>query len=222
MKFLKLILVFFYISVQFGCIDNDIEPSLEEELIDRVNYKAIYQAYDTPSIEDDWSLDYVFDGIIGNQGYYSIVDISEYTPIPEYKDWAYNGVDVAVTMFTLDLGKISQLTRFKFWQRDHFFYRHGNTKMFDLWGATELNEDSSLTWWTLLLENEEVIKPSGTLFYNENTAADIEAAEAGHEFLISQNMPKVRYIKFVQKLAWNNSTALLHMSEIEFYRYKEE
>jgi len=172
----------------------------------------------------NWDVDKLFDGVIGNQGYHSLVQSSsdiEIEELPEYENWSYAGIDISVKMFTIDLGKLSQLTRFKFWQREPYIYSHGNTKLFDLWGTENLKAEGTLEGWTLLLENKELIRPSGNSITQEIKEEDIEAAEAGHEFKISDDMPKVRYIRFVQKLSWVENS-ICHMSEIEFYRYKEE
>lgn len=222
MKNLKLIILPLSIFTFCSCEKENTQAPLVEELLDKTNCQNITQIHDTPAVSD-WTTCNLYDGIVGDQGYYGETDfVDPYGELLEYTDWSYNGIDITVNMFTIDLGEEVQLSRFKLWQRTSIYlYRHFNTKIFDLWGGNQLNLDGSLDNWSVLLENAEVVKPSGTLLNSENTLEDIEAAEAGHEFIIPQNVTKVRYIRFVQKLAWNNSNAGLHMSELEFYAYKE-
>lgn len=201
---------------QCGQINATVTP-LFEELVDRAFYQAIVQTHDSPT-EYGWTLDRVYNGVIGNEGFHTSPSYSDPDgELPEYADWSYDGIDIGVHMFTLDLGKLTKLSRFKFWQRVNYYYRHGNTKIFDLWGATDLNDDGTLNGWTLLLENAEVIKPSGTLTSAENTDEDNEFAAAGHDFIIPNSAPPVRYIRFAQKLSWNYTSAMINMTEIEFY-----
>lgn len=199
-----------------GQIKATITP-LYIELFDRVNYQAVYQTHDTPS-DYGWILPRVYDGTKGDNGYHSPPNWKDPDGVlPEYIDWSYNGVPITPAMITLDIGSISQVYRFKFWPRlGNYMYRHGNPWLFDLWGSDHLNADGSFDGWTLLLEDAMVIKPSGQPD-NDNTAEDIEAAEAGFNFDISPDMPKVRYIRFVQKVAQNRTNSLLHISEMEFY-----
>lgn len=188
------------------------------ELFDRANYQAVYQKHDTPS-DYGWILPHVYDGVIsGNNGYHSTPGwIDPDGPLPEYEDWSYNGIDLYPSIITIDLGELSQVYRFKYWPRlGNYMWRHGNPHLFDLWGTDKLNPDGSLDGWTLLLENAGPVKPSGQPG-NDNTTEDIEAAEAGFNFEISPDMPKVRYIRFVQKVNQDRTSTLLHISEMEFY-----
>lgn len=188
------------------------------QLFPRENYQAVYQKHDTPS-DYGWILPRTIDGIVGNQGFHSPPGWTDPDgELPEYANWSYNGIDLYPAMITWDIGELVQLYRFKYWPRlSNWMWRHGNPKIFDLWGTDELNPDGTLEGWTLLLENAGPVKPSGTLTNAENTQEDIEAAEAGFNFEISPDMPKVRYIRFVQKLAQNGTNTLFHISEVEFY-----
>ncbi|WP_165730809.1 DUF5000 domain-containing lipoprotein [Polaribacter sp. 20A6] len=188
------------------------------ELFDRANFQAVYQPHDTETAYG-WLLPHLFDGVMsGNNGFHTGSGwTSPDGELPEYENWSYNGIDLEVTMFTIDLGALSQVYRFKYWPRlGNFMWRHGNPHLFDLWGGETLNEDGSLDGWTLLLEDASPVKPSGRPG-NDNTTEDIEAAEAGFNFEISPEAPKVRYIRFVQKVNQDRKSTLLHLSEIEFY-----
>lgn len=224
MKNFKLIVLLLCIVTIYSCEKDEPEEEipLVEELLDRTNYLGIEQPHDTDAAWV-WTLQKVYDGIIGDQGFHTYPDWNDPDgALPEYENWSYNGIDINVHMFTIDIGEIRQLSRFKFWQRENYFYRHVNPKIFDLWGSEELNADGTFEGWTLLLENAEVIKPSGTLLFEENTEEDIEAAMLGHDFVIPIEAPKVRYIRFVNKYSWNYADAAINITELEFYGYKEQ
>lgn len=186
-------------------------------LFDRLNYQAVYQIHDTPSAYG-WVLPRSIDGTVGNQGYHSPPGwVDPDGELPEYANWSYDGIDLYPSIITWDIGELVQLYRFKYWPRQqNYLWRHGNPHLFDLWGTDELNADGSLDGWSLLLENVGPIKPSGQPG-NDNTTEDIEAAQAGFNFEISPDFPKVRYIRFAQKVAQNRVNTLFHISEVEFY-----
>ena len=123
-------------------------------------------------------------------------------------------------MFTLDLGIVAKLSRFKFWQRQRspWIWANGNPRVFDLWGAIEVPKDNGASMevgWVKLFEDEEVIKPSGEPI-GTNTAEDIALARKGHEFSLPLDAPPVRYIRFVQKSNWLGSQ-FVHISEMSFW-----
>ncbi len=123
-------------------------------------------------------------------------------------------------MFTLDLGVVAKLSRFRFWQRpgQRWMWANGNTRFFDLWGAVEIPKDNGASMeigWVKLIDHEEVIKPSGEPL-GTNTAEDIAVVQAGHEFSLPLDAPPVRYIRFVQKSNWLGSK-FVHISEMRFW-----
>ncbi|MCB4807957.1 DUF4959 domain-containing protein [Tamlana sp. 62-3] len=200
-----------------GYIRETLTP-LYIQLFDRANYQAVYQTHDTPDAYG-WILPNTFDGVIsGGNGFHSPPGwVDPDGELPEYADWSYDGIDLYPSIVTWDIGELVQLYRFKYWPRlGNYMWRHGNPHLFDLWGSDKLNADGSLDGWTLLLENAGPVKPSGQPG-NDNTTEDEEAATAGFNFEISPDMPKVRYIRFVQKLAQNRTNTLFHISEVEFY-----
>jgi hypothetical protein len=113
--------------------------------------------------------------------------------------------------FTLDLGKLSKVSRFITWQRGDGgrYYRAGNTKTFEVYtytGNPVDNENPSGDWsqWQLIA-NCEVIKPSnssGTTVTDEDELAAIN----GHEFSIPLSLPPVRYLRFKVLIVWGNWT----------------
>ncbi|MCB4799654.1 DUF4959 domain-containing protein [Neotamlana laminarinivorans] len=188
------------------------------QLFDRANYQAVYQKHDTPDAYG-WILPNLYNGSSGGNGFHTPPGwVDPDGELPEYADWSYDGIDMYPTMFTIDIGELVQLYRFKYWPRlSNYMWRHGNPHLFDLWGTDELNADGTFDGWTLLLENVGPVKPSGTLSNDDNTTEDEEAATAGFNFEISPDMPKVRYIRFVQKVNQDRKSTLLHLTEVEFY-----
>jgi hypothetical protein len=190
------------------------------EIFDRSKFQSIFQPFDQPNAYTGWELNKLFDGSTGNNGFHTVA-ISESTDtdpvLPYYEGHEIDGAGYRVPLFTIDLGDVYQVYRFRYWPRVSYEWRHGNPKEFDLWGSDTLNADGSLDGWTLLLDKVGPVKPSGTECDNGSTTEeDLAYANAGLSFDISPDMPKVRYIRFAQRLAQNCSTTLLHLSEVEF------
>ncbi|MDN3666743.1 DUF4959 domain-containing protein [Algibacter miyuki] len=186
---------------------------LFEELMERTNYQAITQLHDTPDAYG-WVLGRIIDGSIGkNNGFHSGPGWEDPAgELPQY-------IGQNVHMFTIDLGVTVKLSRIKWFDRTSYEFRHGNPRIYDIWGGNTLNEDGSLDGWTLLTENGEVIKPSGDPGYGVKTAADVEASSKGWDAVATSAAPPVRFIRFVNKQNWLGST-FLHMSELEAYGQK--
>ena len=126
-------------------------------------------------------------------------------------------------MFTMDLGVLAKLSRFKFWQRQgEWIYTHGNPRYFEVWGIDELPADNgaSLEGWTRLIENGEVIKPSGGAI-GSNSAEDVAKAASGEEFEFPIEAPPVRYIRFVNIESWSTGK-FMHFMEINFWGHLAE
>ena len=126
-------------------------------------------------------------------------------------------------IFTLDLGVLAKLSRFKFWQRQgSWVFTHGNPKHFDVWGIDVLPEDNgaSLEGWTKMIENGEVVKPSGGPL-GTNSAEDVAQAASGEEFEFPIEAPAVRYIRFVNLESWSTGK-FMHFMEINFWGQIEE
>jgi hypothetical protein len=68
--------------------------------------------------------------------------------------------------------------------------------------------------WTRLAECE-IIKPSGSPM-GTNTPEDLAAHNAGFEFEMPQDVPKVRYIRFEVRETWGR-TAAIHLAEISVF-----
>lgn len=196
------------------------ETPLYIEVFDRSNFQGILQPYDQTSAYSGWEINQLYNGTIGNNGFHTIAISSASDPdpvLPYYEGHEVNGAGYRVPLFTIDLGDLYQLYRFRYWPRQNYEWRHGNPKVFDLWGSDKLNADGSLDGWTLLLDKATVVKPSGTECDNNSTTEeDVAYANAGLSFDIDPNMPKVRYVRFAQREAQNCISTLLHISEVEF------
>lgn len=123
-------------------------------------------------------------------------------------------------MITFDLGTMAKLSRFKWWLRTDCCgtpYGHGDPKRFEMWGINELPADNgdSLEGWVKLVENGEVVKPSG-LPLGQHSAEDDQKALDGEEFEFDLNAPPVRYIRFVN-LENHTGGKWFHVTEFEFY-----
>ncbi|MDN5202228.1 DUF5000 domain-containing lipoprotein [Fulvivirgaceae bacterium BMA10] len=126
-------------------------------------------------------------------------------------------------MFTMDLGVTAKLSRFKFWQRQGgWIFTHGNPRHFEVWGIDEIPADNgaSLEGWTRLVENGEVLKPSGGPL-GSNSAEDVAQAAEGEEFEFPIDAPPVRYIRFVNLESWSTGK-FMHIMELNFWGQLEE
>lgn len=113
--------------------------------------------------------------------------------------------------FTFDMGRTSNLSRFRIWPRtDAGAFSGHSPRYFEIWGTTSLkNQDDESYWksdawkadWTLLGDHE-IIKPE--------TDAERKAAWAGGwEYPVSEDAGEVRYIRLVIKQEnWQKSNCV--------------
>ena len=183
-----------------------LEP-LFEELLDKNNFSFIQLPHDTPSAWG-WVGPRMMDFNIGS-GYHTAQGWADPDPLPTYGD---KGPHIC----TFDLGVTAKLSRWKFWQRQgSWIFKHGNPRIFDVWGAKELNASGTFDGWVKLIENGEVIKPSG-LPIGTNTNDDKEQAAAGEEFSFPLDAEAVRYIRFVSLESWSGAR-FMHIMEVDFW-----
>lgn len=128
---------------------------------------------------------------------------------------------------TFDMGvaaRLSRLTLFN-WGMDNqgtvnagdrLFYAGEHMRRFEIWGSTAPDPDGSLDSWTLLATFENV-KPS-QLPYGQQSLEDFNAAVAGFDFIfpVTQNIPKVRYVRIRNLESWDGSTKF-GIEEIDLY-----
>ena len=138
--------------------------------------------------------------------------------------------------FTIDWGHKVQLTRYKLWQRGGTWpYMHHNPKVWSLYGRDEdptliykTHYENDIEYWSQGFKADtqnwqylmkcRTEKPSG--FDNlVITPEDLEYANAGHEYIFDENLPPVRYIRFVIDETWAGGVhpTLLHIGELTFY-----
>ena len=181
---------------------------LEEVLFDIYDFNDIYLDGDETDAFG-WVKTNMWDGSIEGSGFHTPTT----TPgalIPPYTE-SYH-------MFTVDLGVTGKLSRFKFWQRaGPFLFRHGNPKRFELWGIDEIPADNGASFdgWTRLIENGEVIKPSGGPD-GSNSPEDVAQGAAGEEYEFPLEAPPVRYIRFVNIETWGGAK-FLNLMELNFW-----
>lgn len=139
--------------------------------------------------------------------------------MPFLWDDKYNPPGFATTpgvplWFTFDTGVSSTPSRIRTWQANDRLYSGESVRKFEVWGSNDPNPDGSWSSWTKLLTAESV-KPSG-LPLGENTAADIDYAKAGEEFVFPAGLPKVRYIRLKLLENWGGA-GFMTMEEITLW-----
>lgn len=109
----------------------------------------------------------------------------------------FKATDAMPKRFQFDLGTTAKLSRFRIWgvHADGREYSSANLKEFEVWGSNAPNPNGSYDGWTLI-DEYEVIRPSGLSPGDELTADDIAMAAAGFEFIIPDDAPAFRYIRF--------------------------
>lgn len=184
----------------------ELNPLFEEKL-NKDDFTFMKLPHDAP---DAWSWvgPNLFNYNIGGSGFHTPQGWTDPDPLPEYEN--------NIHMFTMDLGVTAKLSRFKFWQRQGtWIFRHGNPQYFEVWGATELNSSGSFDGWTKLIENGEVVKPSG-LPPGQYSNDDAAQAAAGEEYPFPLDSEPVRYIRFVCENSFSGGQ-FIHIMEVDFW-----
>ncbi|MDR2037545.1 MAG: DUF4959 domain-containing protein [Bacteroidales bacterium] len=121
--------------------------------------------------------------------------------------------------FTIDLGVTAQLSRFRMWGRNDYYFRLHNPRDFYIMGSNSLavaqNAASADSEWIHLLDCESY-RPSGLDSSQEATEEDYSYAAAGEEFEFPEDAPAVRYIRFRVRETWGGSNGL-HVAELRFW-----
>jgi hypothetical protein len=141
--------------------------------------------------------------------------------------------------FTIDLGRLVKLGRYKLWYREGTAYSHHNPRKWRLYATADprpsqdahssddaeywnkdangippgkFATDTELGWYKV--GDFEVEKPS----LNGGSAQDdSDAMLAGFEFEVSPDLPPIRYIRFELVITWGGSTDNVHISELGFW-----
>ena len=190
----------------------DILP-FEEFVLDRTLTNKIELPQDEPTAFG-FVLENLFDNNLGT-GFHTAQGAPG-AVIPPYAE-AYH-------MFTMDLGQVAKLSRLKFWLRNGCCgtpFGHGDTRFYEIWGIDEIPADNGATFtgWTKLVENGEVIKPSGAPL-GSHSAEDIALAVEGVEVELPLEAPPVRYIRFVNFENWSG-TDFVHIMEFQYFGQPE-
>jgi hypothetical protein len=185
---------------------------LEETKLDIQKFRELFLPGDEPGGISGWVMPLLWNGSIDEPGFHTNHTAGG-TLVPPYTDTYH--------IFTMDLGVTAKLSRFKFWQRQQNtldgLYSHGNPKIFDVWGAAELptHGEASFEGWTKLIEDGEVIKPSGGIV-GSNSPEDVASAASGEEFDLPIEAAPIRYFRFVNKRNWAG-TKFMFLVEINFW-----
>lgn len=181
-----------------------------ERELDKSKFKEVILNGDIAMNAWSTSMSLIWDGKYGydEEGSYSQADDTKGNIVPD-------------ASFTFDLGVLTELTRFKLWQRSKnpweiFIYNSANCKKWEVWGCDhEPSVDYDDTEWTKLMDCE-IIKPSG-LSLGQVNDEDIAVANEGHEFIFPEGLPPVRYIRFTIKETWNGTLTTFFVQEVSFH-----
>lgn len=119
--------------------------------------------------------------------------------------------------FTFDLGVTAKLSRLVLFKRlsNAYLYNSGAVKRWTLYGSNNPNPDGSFDESWIFLMDCNSYKPSG-LPPGENTNEDLEYARAGEEFTFPEDVPAVRYLRWVTHANWGNVTHV-NITEIDLF-----
>lgn len=164
-----------------------------------------------------WVLPNMWDGTISaGNGFHTDQIFAGHSGIGDYTE--------KVQMFTIDLGIEVNISRIKLWPRQGtWIFSHGNPRYFEIWGIDKIPEGydgTNFDGWAKIVEDGEVIKPSGSPI-GVNSAEDVAAAAEGHEFNCQSPNAKVRFVRFVNFKNWSGST-FIHISEMKLWGTKVE
>lgn len=169
-----------------------------EFLLDKTKFKALFYPGDSPSAYG-WVLSRVFDDKM-NTGYHT----DEVGTLPK--------------SFTIDLGVVAKISRYKMWQRSGSYYdfAHGNPKRWTLWGTPNTpSPDGSYTGWFKIGNFVSPDKPSGSPL-GTVTSADVAFNKAGFDFNVVAGTPAIRYIRMQVFETWGNGN-FAHVMELSFW-----
>lgn len=176
---------------------NQIKP---EFLLDKAKFKR-WNTPDFPYTEynagQGYNIEKLWDEVYTGYGYIYL----ETQPLPR--------------SFTFDLGQTAVVDKIRLspnWQSQ--LYKNGNIKKAEIWGSATPEVSTDFSTWTYL-GSLESIKPSG-LPLGQATDEDLAYAKAGENFELADDLPPVRYIRFVVQDTWSGSISM-HISELTFW-----
>lgn len=122
---------------------------------------------------------------------------------------------------TIDFGVAAKLSRFRFWQREDFYFNLSGPKIIEIWGTDDpdVAYADACGWddWQFLGAFESW-KPSGPdpVPTNQLTSEDLARAQAGEEFEFELDIPSVRFVRFYSKKAWGGGVNM-QMVELRWW-----
>ncbi len=186
---------------------------IKEVKLDINKFKKISPAIPNDSpVAFGWVIENMWNNNNGGSGYHSAQDEPGGGSLMEPYNEPY-------PVISFDLGVTAYISRFKFWQRTGtWMYTHGNPRLFEVWGIDKIPagyDGKSLTGWTRLVVDGEVIKPSGAPL-GQNSAEDVASATSGEEFECADPGKPIRYIRFVNQKNWSGAK-FMHIMEVNFW-----
>lgn len=203
-------------------------PLFEEEIPKeggKGNMKRYWLPFDNPTNISwtDFEFWNMFDGITeGNNMFHT-----NYSP------------PMSPVYFTIDLGHLVKLGRYKLWYRSNTGWGNHNPKSWRLYGTADpspsqaAHPSNDSEYWQ---KNSEGVPPGkfaqdealGWYFIGEyeperpslhggSPQDDANAVLAGFEFEVSPDLPPIRYIRFEQIVTWSGGTTDCHISEWGFW-----
>lgn len=177
-----------------------------ETLLDKKIHKRYALPADNTTQLGGWEFTKLFDGTTGDNGWHTTDGNKGKLPL----------------YFTIDLGAVSKLSRFKLWHRlGTFPYKHYNIKTFEVWGSVDPKQGMLEDYWMNDWKNDwehlgdyVTFKPSG--MDGPVTNADKDYAANGFEFIVPLEAKNVRYLRFVMTSNWSGGSDV-HISEFSFY-----
>ncbi|WP_449437512.1 DUF4959 domain-containing protein [Pedobacter steynii] len=134
-----------YIRDRWGNMSDTLITTLKplfEVKLDRTKMKGVSLPTDAP-LGYSGAISYLFDGDLGNGGYYHTGDAAK---MPQW--------------FTYDMGVSVKLSRMTWFMRQGFYFNLHNPRKVEIWGSNNPSPDGSFNNWELIATHEQ-IKPSG-------------------------------------------------------------
>jgi hypothetical protein len=187
----------------------EVVTPLYETLLDKTLFATANLPGDNQSIYNNQPYRAWFDGSTTSLWVSDILDYS----------WTYP------MYVSIDFGVNARLSRFTLWGQPGFYYGNYGFRIFEVWGADQLKTGVPDSYWTdgdwkndwVKLNDYEVKRPSGNTEPTTNaTGEDLEAAQAGWEFIVPLETPNCRYVRFVVHTIWSAGTGLC-MAEVSFW-----
>lgn len=182
---------------------------LYEMKLDKNKFKKTSLLGDNTTVYSSWKFEKIWDDIIGDQG------------------WITNEAnEVLPVRFTIDLGTVVKLSRYKLNHRDNNgnrVYTGDNLKRWKIYGtasprfdlqndATYWKEEGYKKDWTHFLDCV-AFKPSGE---GPITMEDKDFGKVGFEFTFPLDAPPVRYLRFEVDETWGGGTHV-NICELTFW-----